>query len=383
MESSKLLVVQRKAVALLVVLVASGVIIWMRVQGTALRSQSLAKDATNQTHHIKPVALCSRARIRQGAWQEVTLPEPPFVRHEKQRTMKCYPENAARLKEEPPSWKTWDWLPDNIDDAQYGCEWTRWSRTSFCEVAANKTIAIVGDSLSFEHFVSLVFSMGGYISESSQHKSLHQHTNIARTVCNKTVTIVLRRDDNLSELEQALNQSEPDVLILNRGAHYVEDEALLLGMKKTVEQVEKWLQVDCPKRNQDCLAIWRTTVPGHVDCKQFKQPWNGTLAEMEARVQNRSLYDKLTWSFNWQHIKRQNELVVDLWKNATKPRSSVQIMDAYEINLLRPDAHRAQFNNYDCLHSCHPGKVEVYNTLLLHYLKAQQRNELHVLDSDL
>ena len=387
MESFKPLVVVRRVVSILVVLATAGIIIRTRGQGTAFRSQSSAKDATKQTYPTAPPqpqpqpVLCSRARIRQGTWQEVTLPKPPFVRQEKHHTMKCYPENAARLKEEPPSWQTWDWLPHNIDDAQNSCEWTRWSSESFCDVAANKTIAIVGDSLSFEHFVSLLFSMGGYIGEFAQLQSQRKRTNIAKTVCNDTVTLVFRRNDNLSQLVKALKQSKPDVLVLNRGAHWAGDEALLRDMKKTVEQVEKWLQVDCPKWNQDCLAIWRTTVPGHVGCTEFKQPWNGTLEEMEARVQDRSLYNNATWRFRWQNFKRQNELVVDLWKNTTSA-SNVQIMDAYEINILRPDAHLGQYNKKDCLHSCHPGKVDVYNTLLLHYLKAQQQNELHILDSD-
>lgn len=40
-----------------------------------------------------------------------------------------------------------------------------------------------------------------------------------------------------------------------------------------------------------------------------------------------------------------------------------RIVDGYHINIRRPDQH------YDCLHSCYPGKMDVYAQIMLHYLR--------------
>ena len=45
-------------------------------------------------------------------------------------------------------------------------------------------------------------------------------------------------------------------------------------------------------------------------------------------------------------------------------------MDAYYLNVLRPDEHRA--HQKDCLHNCYPGKMDVYNRLLLHYVRMRR-----------
>jgi hypothetical protein len=55
------------------------------------------------------------------------------------------------------------------------------------------------------------------------------------------------------------------------------------------------------------------------------------------------------------------------------PPLSVTIIDAYELNMLRPDEHRA--HQADCLHNCYPGKMDVYNQLLLHHLTMQRTAE--------
>ena len=44
-----------------------------------------------------------------------------------------------------------------------------------------------------------------------------------------------------------------------------------------------------------------------------------------------------------------------------------RVIDTYHLNMLRPDEHRAHTN--DCLHNCYPGKMDVQNQLLLHFLK--------------
>ena len=82
-------------------------------------------------------------------------------------------------------------------------------------------------------------------------------------------------------------------------------------------------------------------------------------------------------NFRWHEFHYQKDLVLELLESMfageTKEVSRhewapppYRILDAYHINLLlRPDQHH---HKDDCLHSCAPGKVSVYNRLLLHWL---------------
>ena len=102
-------------------------------------------------------------------------------------------------------------------------------------------------------------------------------------------------------------------------------------------------------------------MPGHPDCRNSKQPPN-----------NLSLVEDLIASgegskrFNWQNFKHQNELVLNKL-DSLGDRLEYEVIDAYYFNILRPDQHRLP--NRDCLHSCSPGKVDVYNRLLLHFFR--------------
>ena len=83
-------------------------------------------------------------------------------------------------------------------------------------------------------------------------------------------------------------------------------------------------------------------------------------------------------NFRWHEFHYQNDLVIELLESMfageTKEVSRhewapppYRILDAYHINLLlRPDQHH---HKDDSLHSCAPGKVSVYNRLLLHWLR--------------
>jgi len=67
--------------------------------------------------------------------------------------------------------------------------------------------------------------------------------------------------------------------------------------------------------------------------------------------------------YNWHNFKHQNEIALGLLQNWTSP-IDYEIINAYAVNILRPDQHLNPKAG-DCLHSCAPGKVEVYNRMLL------------------
>ena len=223
--------------------------------------------------------------------------------------------------------------------------------------------------------------MGKHISQFSQHQSKEEQGNIVNYVCQKQTRIVYRRDDLLSNVSQAIFEggSFPQVIVMNRGAHYQNDTMLMTGMKKVVEELKNW-KLQCEIFNITCHLLWRTTVPGHPNCEKrdFRGPVNDLYA-METMINDRSNYNNRTIKYNWYNYQHQNEMVVDmLTKNpsflqqgeGTSPPFFLEIIDAYYLNILRPDEHRA--HQGDCLHNCYPGKQDVYSQLLLHFLRIQR-----------
>jgi hypothetical protein len=151
---------------------------------------------------------------------------------------------------------------------------------------------------------------------------------------------------------------------VNRGAHYKGDAAYMKEWGLALDVVEEWLGW-CDEMKIKCHFFWRTTVPGHHHCHTFKAPVND-LAAMEAHIANLSLYDVTARRWHWYDFQHQNLLV----EAELKDRSHLphRILDGYRINVLRPDHHTSR----DCLHSCYPGKMDLYPQLLLHYLRSDR-----------
>jgi hypothetical protein len=385
----------------------------------------LHQNATTSSSSQQP--LCSRQQIQSGQWVPVTLDQPPYVT--KTKHLRCYPSEYYKQ-----NFLSWDWQP--TDEF---CRLLPWDLPDFCRLVQAATVSIIGDSLSWEQYSSLLQLAGQRVHQNDQHRSKSSKLNHVQYACrgeskgdntNKPTgtKFVFRNDARLTQITDSIQQDFPVVLILNRGAHYVNDTVLTDDMRETiVPAVQEWWR-ECQKHHLKCHLFWRTTVPGHVGCDQMKsenedannsskvvqtkeavnltvyntdlhrfpQPVND-LAFMEARLYNQSLYTEKQWEkFHWQDFPRQNQLVLkelsrsmsissssslvpsttdDDNDNATLSLSplSVTIIDAYELNMLRPDEHRA--HQTDCLHNCYPGKMDVYNQLLLHHLTMQRTAE--------
>lgn len=308
---------------------------------------------------------CKREQIIQGKWVPEQLDRPPYVTPTVH--LRCYPRDFY-YKEDP--WETWRWMPNNEEiSIEEGCVFTSWNRTAFCELMEGATISIVGDSLSWEHFSSLVQLNGQRTRQGYQHQSRELHMNIQQSVCNGRTRIVYRRDDKLRNLTDSIQSTFPNVLVLNRGAHYVNDTVHLEDIRHNLDEVRAW-QRECRETyNMKCHFFWRTSVPGHPECGNFTEPVND-LALMEARVADLSFYNNRSINFHWYDYQPQNELVL---KELEQAELDYQVIDAYYLNMLRPDEHRA--HQGDCLHNCYPGKMDVYSQLMLQYLLMERTQE--------
>jgi GDSL/SGNH-like Acyl-Esterase family found in Pmr5 and Cas1p len=329
-----------------------------------------------QTDVPNGLLLCQRHQIIEGRWDPVRLKEPPYRPPSNDtRCRKLHdPSYYASKRKGGGMWDTYQWIPndsvinnDTSTSTSAPCHFAAWNRTMFCEVARYATVLIVGDSLSWENYASLALLSGAYpVHHGYQRMSWHTQRNIGHAVCDGHTRLVYRRDDYLDNLRDALlvdpGSNLPQVLILNRGAHYVNDTELLTGIRATLDVVEEWLG-RCDQLEIKCHFFWRTTVPGHHHCRTFRAPVNDK-ATMEKHVADLSQYTAKEIPYHWYDFRHQNGLVEAELVNRKQVRH--RIVDGYHINLLRPDGHN------DCLHSCYPGKMDVYSQLLLHYLRGDR-----------
>jgi hypothetical protein len=90
-----------------------------------------------------------------------------------------------------------------------------------------------------------------------------QTTTTTQTQPAAAAYVTYRRDDNLKNLASILEEKFPIILILNRGAHYVQDDELLSDLQDTFLHVQNW-QTKCKQQygfnvtfsgERQCLVI--------------------------------------------------------------------------------------------------------------------------------
>jgi hypothetical protein len=314
------------------------------------------KGPVAQSEESNPPRLCRIDEIVPGKWINATYSHAPYVpmRGEvQQKTCSDFDPNAD-------IWQTWEWMPHAVtsNDCLFS---SNFDKDQYCALTSNKTVAIIGDSISFDHYLSLTHLLG---LPKALPKARNKFPQVISEPCNGTSKLIGQRDFLLTKVGDVIQTHSPDVIILNRGAHYTTDDALQQHFNHTlIRQLETW-QAECiDKSSKQCLLIWWTTVPGHPNFDQYTHPAE-SITEMEYAIKNHSN----AVGYNWDKFQHQNKLVLDLLA-----RSSLdfEIMDAYDINILRPDAHAG---GSDCLHSCLPGD-DIYSYITQHMLQLKFEQE--------
>jgi len=296
---------------------------------------------------------CLREQIRNGKWTKAVYSRPPYVSHTTH--LRCM---SVEFYMSNP-WETWEWSPSE------DCLFDPFEETDFCSLLPFATVSIIGDSLSWEMYSSMLQLLGARVRQSDQHKSKNHDKNHVQMACGGRTKFVWRNDARLLRVADSIDNDFPSVLVLNRGAHYEHDNDLVNDMKEVLEVVREWLEL-CDENEIKCHFFWRTTVPGHPHCANFTKPVND-LGLMESYVGDLDNYDNQTVEFNWFRFKHQNEIVLDMISNSSL---AYEVIDAYHLNMRRPDGHR--INTGDCLHNCYPGKMDVYAQILQHFLGVQR-----------
>ena len=302
---------------------------------------------------------CSRQQIKEGHWKIVERETTPYVSQEPwERT--CYEKGPNSGDLDKQTFVDTEW---EVEDSS-GCVYKQWDLDQFCRLAFNQTIAFWGDSLMWQQYHSL-----HYLSNATW--IINKQTGQLSKTCDGTTTLYWRRDNfiNAKGMDGFLKLYDPDVVIMNRGAHYRNDATFTNELNATLERSLRW-QRDCDQRKNDprkCLLFWRTTAPGFPNCNQVPGPLsksNISIAEGWVQNSDNEWYTAGRKQYNWWHFASQNALVENLMQSYTRNHNlRVRFLDFYEMAMLRPDHH---ISKNDCLHWCLPGPMDATAALLLH-----------------
>lgn len=284
-------------------------------------------------------SLCPIPDIFHGRWVNVTYDAPPYIPKLGSESYKKVCRDFSGSSN--TSFHTYEWEPFAVKEQ--GCQFANFNVESYCHVMRNKTVAIVGDSISFDHFLSLTHLLG--VPQVLPKVRAKESLTISR-VCQNTSILLGKRDFYLQSLPQILEDFGPDVLVLNRGAHFAQDDKLLSDLQTIAfDKVRNWQRDHCKKNGKECLFIWRTTMPGHPNCQNFTIPVNN-LTSIEDNLYLQT--DERYRNFHWSKFQGQNRLVQEALQGFN---ISHEIMDGYPAMMMRPDLHKAQKPGQDCLHT--------------------------------
>lgn len=329
----------RRALASLIVSVALAAI-QMRDGRMPTATPATSNDAA-ASRSIRP--LCGREDIRRGKWLERTEG------------------NATEYR--------WD-VPEGAGSCRFHAEF---DPGRFCALMANAVVMVIGDSIMWEAYSSLVrlASDGGVTPRKRIHTRVTHHGTrggfpVMVNVCNGTqATIIYRWSFHLEGIDRYLKEQFPTVIFLNTGAHYQADGIYRAGMDRTIGLLEGWQEV-CRGRNLTCPFYWRTTAPGIPNCMSFTRP-NNNITEMERFVEAESPGVKGQAPFYfWEKFKGQNEIALEMLESS---KLDYGVIPGYEIGIQRPDT---RVSEGDCLHSRNPAIADAENIVMLHHLRSSR-----------
>jgi len=260
-----------------------------------------------------------------------------------------------------------------------------WNRESMCHLLRNHNVLMLGDSLQDEWFYSLTSALirstfdhpaGNTWACSHDPKFMNAYSGNGGDVpyqiidtsifnCGNSKLYNLRHDHFFLSHKDAiynrtvLTQEElygagwhhlletdlahVDLLVVNRGAHYVPDHVLLKEINQTLTFMKQ-------QYGHRISIIFRSTAPGHANYDETRY-----LAPL------RNSSEASMGIYHWDDFEHQNRLVQRLIRKHFK---DVLYLDVYPSSVLRHDGH----TDADGLHYCIPGPIDNWTILLYNAL---------------
>ena len=191
-------------------------------------------------------------------------------------------------------------------------------------------VLVVGDSLS-DHMARSMNSLHRVVTGNDLANFTFQSNH--HLLLNTATLMIDGR--NFEPWRNLVGPGNFGVVLLNRGAHYVNDSIFLSEYKDTLYFLRRTMP--------DALLFLRTTVSGHEDCRNRHNQ-----APLRARDPRPS------GTYNWDKFEVQNKLLERLVNGDAFLASHTFIMDVDPATSLRADSHS------DCLHYCMPGPMDMW-----------------------
>jgi len=248
-----------------------------------------------------------------------------------------------------------------------------YSASPFCAAIGKRSIAFVGDSMSFEAFSSLVMLGGSRVQPgqswdaqelrfdpggTARRITLCGGAASMRFIRNNDLTLVAKNGSALCGkkhfcrpwLESTL---EDDVVVLNRGAHVYNEPAYESEMRALAKAL-------ATRKRAHQLVVWRTTPMGHGTC-------GNAATTAEPRERPRSAEEIESLPYQWARFETLDAAAIGALKAEAGLRGRLHVIDAATMSERRQDRHQAFSKNTkaDCLHYCLPSTIDDWSRWLL------------------
>jgi hypothetical protein len=262
-------------------LATSTALIIFQCSNFSLRWSVASSASSIRTLEKKDKPLCTRSQIRVGRWVAATYDRLPYP----------HLNSPNGSSSSSSSSETYDWKVRDEEE----CQFTEWSNDEFCALTANQTLLFVGDSLMREQYTDVVRRFG---VNTTMNEMFHGDDRPALCQEGSTHTYLrfrLERAPNNPKRMMSNWNFDGAVIVVNEGIHYLPDDQFIAFLDRLLSWLNHWQDTAPACQAQDksgkssCLAIWKTSVPGHPNCWNFTQPTTN-VTEMEALVANSALY---------------------------------------------------------------------------------------------
>lgn len=230
-----------------------------------------------------------------------------------------------------------------VDNSKCNKKFNRWSFDEMCLLLANESVMMVGDSLQEEFYFSLLSSVWKYNDPATCNPSPIETIKcggISSTsdsfkvsfIRNDYLSLTTTNTDTEHEWITKLDLYKTTILILNKGAHYKNDDEMISNLKITLSYVQN---------NYPHIQIfYRSTVPGHLNYQQYFNSFPIKEFIIDKDVQG---------TYHYSEFLRQNEETKNILRMNFE---EVIYFDIYNSTVLRADSHA------DPLHYCIPGPLD-------------------------
>lgn len=144
--------------------------------------------------------------------------------------------------------------------------------TNMASLLKRTNVLLVGDSLSMHYYVSLLYALNSKSKECIEENGDNNNVGSQAHIFDDINIYSIRNDhlvipDQISTSSRSfewvpiIQEKKIDVLILNRGAHWVNDELLIKGLETTFN----YLKTNFP----NVTIIYRSSGPGHFNQNNF------------------------------------------------------------------------------------------------------------------